>query len=102
VPKTAPIPISGVGPTADPGQFLLTFDQDIFDQTMTGTNWSFRFEGNRWAVATAGVFNGKVGLDAVMGAPDAGPDAITFTPPPFDILGRFNGLPAAAFTDFLY
>jgi hypothetical protein len=35
-----------------------------------------------------------------LGPPGAGPDRVSFTPPPFDVLSRRTGLPTQAFADF--
>lgn len=71
--------------------------------SIEGFNWTVRnanqlFQGALGPSFTATTFQ-VFGIVAA-GLPDMGPNKCKYAPPPFDVIGRTLGLPAAAFDDF--
>lgn len=95
----APVPIyalfSIIGPTVD-----ITFSTRLVTAASDPGNWFVRKNDQAWSVTGALAGASKVGLVLSGQVPNIGPDVVTFSPPPFDVLS-FGGLvPAPAFTDY--
>lgn len=63
-------------------------------------NWFVRKNGQHWSVASAGAGQSKVELLLSGQIPDVGPDVVSYSPPPFDVLSDGGQVPAPAFADY--
>lgn len=77
------------------------FDQGLqADPAIDTDNWVVRLANNLWETTSASVTGARVTLTiGGFAVPDVGPNVVSFSPPPFDVLST-PGLPAAAFADF--
>ncbi len=98
-PPPPPVPISATRTLPDIA--FVTFDQDLVIGPLEDSLWTWRSNNRAFEALNAEVNAGAVveltGLDV---GPDVGPNVISFSPPPFDVLSLGTGLPAAAFVDF--
>lgn len=78
----------------------MTFDRPLIGGVSNKNNWFVRQNNFKQPVQAPPIIAGNQ-VTALTNFPvlDIGPDVVTFTPPPFDVVAT-NGLPAAAFADF--
>lgn len=93
-----PIPILA---DFDPGtgDWTCTFNKPLQPATLDFANWTIRALGFLRTTTAASSSGSVVSGTSVLGAADPGPDVISFTPPPFDVLD-LEDRPAAAFVGF--
>ncbi len=76
----------------------VSFSEPIADAgSLDVSNWSFlpfSLSSITAVVASEGV------VRVFLGEPPAGVSSISYSPPPFDVIGELSGLGAEAFTDF--
>lgn len=99
-PDPAPIPIlaqwNGVLKMC-----VVTFDLPLVAGGLDIGNWFVRFGGLSWALTNGAAGGSQVNLQGSGGSvPDAGPDVVGYSPPPFDVLASVGAVPAAGFADF--
>lgn len=83
------------------GILAVTFDQPLAaDPALDAGNWSARADGDIRAGVSAATAGDQVVVVTSPAGPNPGPDVVTFTPPPFDVLSAAGGLPAAGFADY--
>ncbi len=78
---------------------VVTFDQPLAPDTLDITNWFMRADNEAFPVTSAISAGSIVTLVGGIGSADVGDDVVTYTPPPFDVIGM-NALEAIAFADF--
>lgn len=83
----------------------VTFNHPLIVGPLDPANWSARFGGLRFAMATAGVGIGdptQVQLTYVLpGVPDPGFAVVDYTPPPSDVISdTARQIPAAGFLNY--
>lgn len=94
-----PLPIAATFASGT-GLWSVTFDALLQPGPVAIANWFLRVSNFAPAVITATAVMNRVQGTTSGGSPDIGPDGVTFTPPPFDVVERVAGKPAAAFADF--
>jgi len=101
VPLNPPVPVKATDIAL---ACQIDFDRPLVPGVLNLANWSVRHSNTRYAMFDAGV--GPFQPESVVihyippGVPDPGPDVVTYSPPPFDVVGDPDLVPAAAFTDF--
>lgn len=79
---------------------FVQFDRILYPLTLDPSNWTGRLGNTAWIPLDAPYTDGdRVYVNTQPVAPDVGPDAISYHPPPFDVRSRFLK-PAPAFADF--
>lgn len=66
-------------------------------------NWFIRHTNQEWDVFAAAVLPGlesQVKIDTNAGPANVGPDVVSYSPPPFDVVAGPRRVPAAAFAGF--
>lgn len=82
-----------------PPRVNILFSTAITPGVLALGNWFARFGNIKLGLTNATAFApNRVQLTALGGGADPGPDVVSYSPPPFDVIGP--GGPAAAFTDF--
>lgn len=97
-----PVPVSAVDIIFET---LITFNHPLIPGSLDPTNWSVRVNNQRHGITIAGVpaFTPTiVDIRHEPGfIPDPGPNAVFYTPPPFDVISdTAKQIPAAAFAEF--
>lgn len=95
----APVPVLATWqpfPTA----VLVAFSVPIHATALDVGNWFVRYGGQAWTVT--GVAGGALGVTVVLtgSVPDVGPDVVSYSPPPYDVLSAGGLVPAPAFADY--
>ena len=101
IPPSAPVPVTAVWRPLQGPAILITFDQVLVTVPVLDTaNWLAIIGDNRY-VCTAASATGPV-VTAVMSQTthQTSPDVVTFLPPPHDVVGLLNDLPAPFFINF--
>lgn len=99
--RDAPVPIaaswSGITRSA-----TVTFSHDVrFLLDPKDANWFVRFDNVEKPVTDVSMGPVNVVVSTLGGVPDAGPNVVSYSPPPFDVVSdTLKPFPAAAFTDF--
>lgn len=100
--RDGPVPLfANGGGTARVG---VTFSENLTPGILNPANWSIRWLG--FSAPPTGASVAAPGPGAVvqlvpgLGVPDPGPDAVTFTPPPFDVTALVDSAPAQGFVGF--
>ena len=79
------------------------FDRFLTSGPLDVSNWFVRYGGLSKTVNAADAEGHVPGiLDLYLlagGVPNPGPDVVSYSPPPFDVVSR-TGIPAAAFADY--
>lgn len=95
----APVPtIAGwnpVGPT-----LTMTFSIPIEDAQLETPNWVVRHNNINFTVFSAEATGGRILLGLISGLPSIGPDVVSYSPPPHDVVSAVGHVPAPAFADF--
>lgn len=78
----------------------MAFSVPIHATALDVGNWFVRHGGQAWTVT--GVAGGALGVTVVLAGsvPDVGPDVVSYSPPPFDVLSAGGLVPAPAFADY--
>lgn len=81
---------------------IVSFSHNILDTALQRANWFVRRTNVLRAVDAATVQpGGDVRLQTSVGAADTGPDVVSYSPPPFDVVSDTAvQVPAEAFADF--
>lgn len=95
----APVPVQAVWQALGPF-CLIYFTCDITGEPLDAGNWFFRYGGFSYTVTAAVESSGRVRLSLSAPMLDAGPDVVSYAPPPFDVLSLGGLVPAPAFADF--
>ena len=84
------------------GNVEVTFSHNLVPGLIDPTSWSGRFTDRLFTVDSAVVTAAGVALtNMLLGAANPGPDVVSWSPPPFDLLSdTARQVPAAAFADF--
>jgi hypothetical protein len=79
---------------------LVTFDKPLVAGVLNAGNWFVRVGGNSYGITSAISLIPAVLL--TLGAPvlNPGPNVVSYSPPPFDVLSSGSLVPAEAFSDF--
>jgi len=80
---------------------LVTFNHRLVTGGLNAANWTCRL-GNRvttWSLAAADAYTVTL-ISPHVGGPDPGPNAVSFAPPPFDVVALKDGTQAPAFAYF--
>jgi hypothetical protein len=96
---TNPVIVDADG-SAMPTALLLTFDQVLVAGSLNLGNWSVFWGGRVYSVASASASADQVIITGSQASTFPFPDQVSFSPPPFDVVGASGGLPAAAFSAF--
>jgi len=101
-PPAGPVPVAAALNGAGPA--TVTFDQPLVPGALDPANWFLRFNntfisplvipGNPSAAGST------VSIIFFTAGPDPGPDVVSFSPPPNDVVSLATAIPAAAFSDF--
>jgi len=87
-----------------PDLVRVEFDQDLNVAALNTLNWQVRVNNVLYRPATAAVetFSRRAArlYNLIPGFGDMGPNAVSFSPPPFDVVSSESGLPAAAFAEY--
>ncbi len=94
--STPPVPIAAENLGFN---WSILFNEPLQPGPLNPANWWGRVDDTRWNCVTADAVGSQVNLTVVDLNPDPGPDGVTFSPPPNDVLD-LTGNPAAAFIDF--
>ncbi len=83
----------------------VVFNHPLKDGLLDKTNWSVRFGDERFTMSDANVSEfvpNQVNLSYDLpGAPDVGPDVVSYTPPPSDVISdTARQIPAPGFLNF--
>lgn len=100
--RDAPVPLSAVW-NIFLTSALVTFNHDLVVGLFDTGNWFVRMTNLERIVGTVQIFPGaqtEVLLSTFIGPADMGPDVVTYTPPPSDIVSDFGFVPADPFADF--
>lgn len=96
LPRPKPI---AAGINTGTGAWYVAFDRPLQAGILDADNWYLRYLSTRWVPYSAIVLGTDVtGFAAAAGAA-VGPDVVSYSPPPYDVIGT-NGYAAAAFADF--
>lgn len=97
----APVPIDALWKPG-PKNATVTFSHRIVEGALDPLNWFVRFDGLRRDILTVTVaLPGTVVIRTTFTAIDAGPDIVSYSPPPLDVISNTaRRIPAAAFADF--
>lgn len=97
-----PVPVDGFyDPVFEAG--WVDFDKPLNPASLDLANWFVRHsnvERDIWFAAVTPPGLNRVGLRGTAGAPNIGPDVVSYSPPPFDVTAGPRRVPAAAFADF--
>lgn len=83
----------------------MVFSHPLITGPVDRDNYSVRYNNQRFTIADAGVGpfppTVLILLWSFPGVPDAGPDVVDFSPPPFDLISdTARQIPAPGFTDY--
>ena len=79
---------------------LITFNRPLVrDLDLNPNNWSAVLDGWQQEITTAAAMDNVVSVLRLNDVPAAGPNRVSFAPPPFDVRTP-TGLEAAAFSQF--
>lgn len=95
-PCPAPVP-TGAFWNPGPPAVEVHFDRNLTaNPALDPGNWFVRWNNNQQEVLAASALDSVVTLTLDAQAPNAGPDVVNYSPPPFDVLADC-GTPVAAF-----
>lgn len=95
-----PVPIDASWEPLTPAT-LVTFSHSIRPDSLDTGNWFVRFANQSYPVTGAIVIAGKVQLTFAAPIIDLGPNVVSYSPPPFDVISNTaKPVPAGAFTDY--
>lgn len=94
----APPPIPIAASFVDP-VLTVQFDRQLQPGLLDEGNWVFRWANDLYFVLDATAVADTVVCNSVPDVLDPGPDVVSYSPPPFDVISLL-GTPAAAFSDF--
>lgn len=95
-PEPPPVPV-----LADKtnGHLDVYFSSTLTPGPLNAGNWFIREANTAWLpIGPTAVLPNRVSIDLFGLGPDVGPDVVSYSPPPFDVVGP--GGPAAAFADY--
>lgn len=93
-----PVPVAATLVFAT-GVWSCTFDQPLQPAVLDFGNWAMNATDTIFLPSSASSSGSVISGASAASIISPGPDVITYTPPPFDVLS-VPGLPAVAFTDF--
>ena len=97
--RDAPVPI--LATITAPLVLTVTFSHLILPAVLDVPNWTGRWNNQAMSVQTVAVVAGAIQIAFLPGIAFPGPDVITYSPPPFDVISdTFKPTPADAFADF--
>jgi len=95
----APVPIAArfnlIGPTVD-----VSFSTPLVANLSAAGSWFVRKNNQRWSVGSAAAGQSKVQLVLSGQVMNMGPNVVTYSPPPFDVLSLGGLVPAPAFVNY--
>lgn len=81
-------------------QLIVTFDEPLIAAPfLVAANWTIRLNGYLQQFGSGSASGDVVTINRTDNVVDPGPDVVSFTPPPFDVVG-VSGVPAPAFLGF--
>ncbi len=79
----------------------MRFSQPLVPGAADQGNWTGRHLNLSWTAGLAvAIAPDKILLDIIPGAPNIGPDVVSYSPPPYDVRSTPGLVPAAAFADY--
>ena len=94
-----PVPVSAVfnivGPTID-----ITFSCPLRPASLEKSNWFARKNNQSWTISGGVAGGSKVRLVTSGQVMDMGPDVVSYTPPPFDVLSLGGLVRAEAIVNY--
>lgn len=100
VPQVAPLPINATFLFGPPNAVQVTFDSLIRDQPHDVANWFVRFDAVLYRIVVIVTRDDFLRLTLTFDRFLAGPDIVSYDPPPFDVNGLLTGLPVQPFFAF--
>lgn len=101
IPPSAPVPVNATWHPGIPTQLTVDFDQDLVTVPVLDTgNWTAIINNIRRTCLAASSLGPTVTLTMKTSTPQVSPNVVTFLPPPHDVVGLLNGLPAQFIINF--
>lgn len=98
LPSNPPVPISAAINVTS-GIWSVTFDSPLQPGAVDTSNWAIRASDMDRNILSAVATGSQVGGASSVGSANEGPDIVTYSPPPFDVL-NLSSQAAIAFADF--
>lgn len=93
-----PIPMHAT-PGGAEGELFIDFDLPLTPGPLNAANWLWYYAGGAYTCVTATAAGVRVTCLGFAEDPTTQPDAVSYSPPPFDVTGTCHGL-AKAFSMF--
>jgi hypothetical protein len=95
-PEQGPVPVNAMWESGT-AEIAVLFDQPLMDGPLEASNWSYQ-PPELPTIVAAEVIEGNVLL--TLNGPPAQVNSVSYSPPPFDVVGADGGEPAEGFSDF--